>query len=672
VRPAVFALLLAAGLRAEMTVARDVRYAETVGVAASAQSLDLYAPAGARGAPALVYVHGGSWSAGDKRAVGAKAEFFTASGWIFVSVNYRLLPEGRHPANVEDVARAIAWVHTNVVRYGGDPAKIVLMGHSAGAHLVALAATDARPLRQAGKTLEIVKGVIPLDTTAYDLPALMQTGAAFYGRIFGTDPKVWRDASPAHHVVRGKGIPPFLIFYTRGMGAGESNPIRSGHANAFANVLRQAGVPADAVDATDRTHTEINQWFGRKDDVTAKAMQFLNSLAGTAARTNGGAMHEWVKAYAALGEHRTATDVDLATAEWLAKTLREMGLHVEFQEFTVPQFQLRSARLTVGGRSHEAFPEWPPRATGQPVRGALTLAPEKDRIALIDLSAESRRPASLYRSLAAAGAAGIVAIDYSPEGLFHAENVMRPVPPPAVPVLKVGSRDRAALLESARRGEVAELEISGEFDAKAAARNVIATTGSGRRRIVVSTPYSGWFRCGGERGSGIAVWLALARWAAGRNNRVAFTFVANSGHELGYAGMRGFLDSRAPAKEDVIAWLHLGANVALLPDSRPTGGNRASRLFVSNPEWETALARFFDQTPWVRLFSRDRPAGELAFVLPKGYPGINLAGGGNRFMHSPGDGPETTGPAVLEPVASALIRMLHSFSESNSNSSKGR
>jgi hypothetical protein len=214
------------------------------------------------------------------------------------------------------------------------------------------------------------------------------------------------------------------------------------------------------------------------------------------------------------------------------------------------------------------------------------------------------------------------------------------------------------LLDAARRGEAAEMLISGEFDSKATARNVIATTGHGPRQIVISTPYSGWFRCAGERGSGIAVWLALARWAAERNAGVTYTFIANSAHELGYAGMRAFLDSRAPANEDVIAWLHLGANVALLPESRPAGGSRAAQLFTSNAGWKSAFAALFKEIPWVRVSSLRRPAGELAFVLPKGYAGINLAGGGNRYMHSPADGPETTGPAVLEPVALALMNML--------------
>ena len=90
----------------------------------------------------MVYVHGGGWKRGDKSRVGEKVEFFTGRGWVFVSVNYRLLPEGAHPANVNDVARALAWVHDHATDYGGDPDRLFLMGHSAGAHLAALVATS--------------------------------------------------------------------------------------------------------------------------------------------------------------------------------------------------------------------------------------------------------------------------------------------------------------------------------------------------------------------------------------------------------------------------------------------------------------------------------------------------------------------------------------------------
>lgn len=259
---------------AEVIRTLDIAYGDH-----EAQRLDIYQPDDSDAAqkrPIMVYVHGGGWRKGDKARVGEKVDFFCGNGWLFVSINYRLLPEGQHPANVQDVARALAWVHENAGTYGADATQLFLMGHSAGAHLVALVATDERPLKAAGKDLSILRGVVPLDTKAYDLVELTKTrGPDFYQRVFGDDAEVLQDASPAHHVAAGKSIPPFLICYSRGMGA-LTDPQRAACAHAFARRLKDAGVKAEVVDASDRNHGEINAWFGRSDDrVTKRARAFF-------------------------------------------------------------------------------------------------------------------------------------------------------------------------------------------------------------------------------------------------------------------------------------------------------------------------------------------------------------------------------------------------------------
>jgi len=258
-----------------------VQYAEAPkGVDPNQLSLDLYMPKKAQSAPVMVYIHGGGWQRGDKKAVGQKVTFFSGMGWGFVSINYRLLPAGKHPVNVQDVARALAWVHDHIGEKGGDPKRLFLMGHSAGAHLAALVATDGRHLEAAGKNLTILNGVIPLDTNVYDLPTLMKTRSTeLYGQVFGRDPKVWRDASPTAHVAEGKGIPPFLICYSRGMRS-IPDPARKTNAENFAKILQTAKIKAEVVDASDRNHGEINARFGDPKDekVTGKAKRFLDSL----------------------------------------------------------------------------------------------------------------------------------------------------------------------------------------------------------------------------------------------------------------------------------------------------------------------------------------------------------------------------------------------------------
>ena len=243
------------------------------------QRLDIHRPAETKNAPVMVYVHGGGWWKGDKADVGKKMTFFVDQGWLFISINYRLLPDGKHPVNVQDVALALAWVHDHVGAHGGNPDQIFLMGYSAGAHLASLVATDERLLKTEGKDLSILKGVISLDTNAYDVPTLMQSVVSrYYGGIFGDDPQVWRDAAPFLHVAGGKGIPPFLICYSSGIGATPS-PVRPKQANALAKKFKTVNIAVEVVNASDRNHREINTWFGwAKDDVTRKSLAFLEAL----------------------------------------------------------------------------------------------------------------------------------------------------------------------------------------------------------------------------------------------------------------------------------------------------------------------------------------------------------------------------------------------------------
>ena len=135
------------------------------------QRLDLVKPAGGAKAPVLLFVHGGGWSIGDKaHAAGGKARWANSNGWAFASANYRLVPQATVESQAADVASAIAWLRANAASQGLDPDRIVLMGHSAGAHLAALVGTDPRYLRAAGVPIDAVRGVVLLDGAGYDVP----------------------------------------------------------------------------------------------------------------------------------------------------------------------------------------------------------------------------------------------------------------------------------------------------------------------------------------------------------------------------------------------------------------------------------------------------------------------------------------------------------------------
>ncbi len=253
----------------------NIQYASVKGADPNLLSLDIYTPKEAKNCPVMVYAHGGGWAKGNKSAVHYKPGFFVGDGYVFVSVNYRLVPKIEHPGNIRDVAKALAWVHNNIKKYGGDPGRIFLMGHSAGAHLVALAGTDGRRLKEAGKDLSILKGVIPLDTNCYDLESFMkETKTRVFRRAFGNDPKVWKDASPAAHIAKNKNIPPFLIFVA-------NNAAKGNRSEEFAKLLKEAGVNASVAYAPEHTHGSLNQTLGKPNEkTTVEIRKFLNSLLG--------------------------------------------------------------------------------------------------------------------------------------------------------------------------------------------------------------------------------------------------------------------------------------------------------------------------------------------------------------------------------------------------------
>ena len=248
---------------------------ERYGSGSAAQELDVYTRPGLRAAPVVVYVHGGAEFGGDKRFVGAKPATFLERGFVFVSTNYRLGAEGAHPNNAADVASAVMWVRANVARFGGDPDRVFLMGHSSGARLAALVATNERLLGAAGGSLPMLRGAVLVDSAQYDVARAIGSGtlsrqeAAAFERGFGRDPAVWREASAVTYVAPGKGIPPMLI-------AAADRGIAAAVSDGFAERLRGAGVRVVRVDAPEKSHSEINRDIGRAGDrVTGVIFAFL-------------------------------------------------------------------------------------------------------------------------------------------------------------------------------------------------------------------------------------------------------------------------------------------------------------------------------------------------------------------------------------------------------------
>ena len=244
---------------------------------AASPQLDVYTVAANKDAPVLVYVHGGAWAAGSRTAVHDKHSHFTDLGYVFVSVDYRLVPDASVIEQLGDIDAALGWVHKNIAGFGGDPANLHLMGHSAGAHLVAMTGVAPGPVAKRLIDQGALRSVIANDTRAYDI-ARIAAGARggnlprLYRRAFGTDPETWQALSPHHRVNDAGKLPAFLLLYS-GQGAGNS---RDDFANDFADRLRRAGGQAGVFDGSAYSHRDINQGIGVIPDLTRAIDSFLD------------------------------------------------------------------------------------------------------------------------------------------------------------------------------------------------------------------------------------------------------------------------------------------------------------------------------------------------------------------------------------------------------------
>lgn len=221
--------------------------------------------------PVVIWVHGGGWSIGDKgNQITDKVNLFQSLNYVFVSINYRLSPVPfelgnpdriMYPTHNLDVAEAIKWVVDNIAEYGGDPDKIALLGHSAGAHLVALTGTNPTFLANVGLHLSNLKGVAAIDTEGYNVPNQIQDNNDLYLNAFGSDPNLNRQASPLFNIESGVTLtyPNFFI-------AKRGSPRRIAIADEFISALKNKGTFVQQVDGSIYDHSGINQAIGAPNE----------------------------------------------------------------------------------------------------------------------------------------------------------------------------------------------------------------------------------------------------------------------------------------------------------------------------------------------------------------------------------------------------------------------
>jgi acetyl esterase/lipase len=263
------------GVSTRLKVHRDLPYVEN---SDARQKVDIYSPEGARNLPVVFWIHGGGWQAGDRTSVQMKPQAFVEKGFVFVSTGYRLLPNVEMLTIFQDVAKSMRWVHEHVAEYGGDPNRILVMGHSAGAQLAALISIDERYLKAEGLSLGMIKGCVPVDGDTYDVPAIIDVAETRW-RVhelppskfghrekFGNDPAKHRDYSAVNHIESGKHIPPFLILHVA------DHPDTSAQAQRLENALKRAGIPVKRFAARQTDHNKLNENLGMPDDAPTRAM----------------------------------------------------------------------------------------------------------------------------------------------------------------------------------------------------------------------------------------------------------------------------------------------------------------------------------------------------------------------------------------------------------------
>ncbi|MFM5929574.1 MAG: alpha/beta hydrolase [Novosphingobium sp.] len=213
--------------------------------------------------PLVIFVHGGGWKRGSKDSAASRyaPEHFTGLGYIYAAIDYRLVPAARVEDQAEDVARAVKALLDDYKKLGIDPSRVVLTGHSAGAHLVALVGTDERYLKKAGLSFASIRGVIPNDGAAYDVPAQMQDGPKImqqtYAQAFGTDPARQRALSPTLQAA-APNAPDFLLIHVqRPDGVRQAEALEKALKAGGSRVQRN-GFPGEKLQG----HAEINRRLG--------------------------------------------------------------------------------------------------------------------------------------------------------------------------------------------------------------------------------------------------------------------------------------------------------------------------------------------------------------------------------------------------------------------------
>lgn len=261
-----------------MRITKDIKYANRPFFRDALTSLDVYQPAPQSSQsqspnPILLFVHGGGWAIGDKKRIEHKAKWATDMGMVYISINYRLSPRVMHPEHAIDVAESIAYVKAHAWEWNADPEQLIIMGHSAGAHLAGIVATDESLLAAHNLAPADITGVILLDGACYDIepqitdPTNNKLLQRWYDNAFGDDPELWRQASPTLQALPGDDLPPLLAIH-----AGDREQSRT-QAIGLVDAWQETGAQSTLHHAPDKDHAGINKLLGSNNDPDTRVVE---------------------------------------------------------------------------------------------------------------------------------------------------------------------------------------------------------------------------------------------------------------------------------------------------------------------------------------------------------------------------------------------------------------
>lgn len=381
--------------------------------------------------------------------------------------------------------------------------------------------------------------------------------------------------------------------------------------------------------------------------------------------------------YAGAGGKQSGGAGDRRTADWTATRLAGAGFAVERQTFDVPWFEASRSDLALGDLTVPLIAQPLAVETGRAgIAAPLRLAEVADRLdgAIAVVRLPHRRWSTLVdravreplADALARGAVAVILVTTGPSG--EALLLNTPVDRPASdrPLALLAPKLAAPVIEAARHGRPATLTLVGRRGTRSAQNVIGRRLLPGRRWLVVSTPRSGWTDCAGERGPGIAIWLALAAWMPRAFPQHSLLFVCNSGHEYENLGASHIVESIGPPPAETDLWLHLGANAAAR-DYQETPGRLLPlpsadpfRFLMTSPEFVERARQIFKGQPGIEMAypSADGTAGELSEVIKAGYSRHAGIFGAHRHHHAATDDLSTVAPGPLAATARGFRDLL--------------